>query len=134
DDDVDDDDAGDDRVDDEPADGDEFVVAEAEPGAPGDRKATGEVVPPGVETEGAVPFRPRPDGPPRSWGGLAVLTDAPCDDPPAAPDDGLWCSPAMIPAAMTPAAMTAVAVPVSRACGWCRTRCHGPVPGGLREL
>ena len=65
-------------------------------------------------------------------GGLAVLTDAPCVDPPAAPD-GLWCGPAMIPTAMTPAAMTAVAVPASRACGWCRTRCHGPVPGGLRE-
>jgi hypothetical protein len=30
--------------DDEPAADDEFVVAEAEPGAPGDRKATGAVV------------------------------------------------------------------------------------------
>ena len=108
-------------------------MAEAGPGAPDDRKATGEVVPSGVETAGVVPFPPRPDGPPRAWGGLAVLMDAPWVDPPAAPDDGPWCGPAMTPIAMAPAAMTAVAVPATMACGWCRMRCHGPLPGGLRE-
>jgi hypothetical protein len=90
---VDDDGVDDDGVDDdeEPAADVGFVVAEAEPvapGAPGDRKASGAVVPSGVEAEGADSFPPRPDGPPRAEDGPAVLADAPCVDPPAAPADG----------------------------------------------
>jgi len=127
-----DDDGDDDNVDDNEPPADEgFVVAKANPGAPGDRTASGAVMASGVEAAGAGPFPPRPDGPPRAWGGLVVLMDAPCVDPPTAPDDGPWCGPAMIPTAMAAAAMTTVAVPASRACRWCMTRCHGPVPGGL---
>ena len=110
------------------------MLAEANPGGPGDRKASGAVVASGVEVAGGGPYPLRPDGPPRAWGGLAVLMDAPCVDPPAALDDGPWCGPAMIPTAMAPAAITTVAAPATRACGWCRTRCHGPVPGGLMGL
>jgi hypothetical protein len=67
---VDDDGVDDDGVDDdeEPAVDVGFVVAEAEPvapGAPGDRKASGAVVPSCVEAEGADPFPPR-TGPRRS--------------------------------------------------------------------
>ena len=48
--------------------------------------------------------------------GLAVLTDPPCVDPPAAPaGGGLWCDPAMTATAMTPTAMTDAAVPASTA-------------------
>ena len=92
-------------------------------------------MPSGAEAEGAGPFRPRPDGPPRAEDGLAVLPDAPCVDWPAAPaGGGLWCDPTMTPIAMTPATTTDAAVPASTACEWCRTRCHGPAAGGLMGL
>jgi hypothetical protein len=100
DDDGDDDDVDD--VDDEPPADDGFVLAGANPGAPDERKASGAVVASGVEVAGGGPYPPRPDGPPRAGGGLAVLMDAPCVDPPAAPGDGPWCGPAMIPTAMAP--------------------------------
>ncbi len=119
----DEDDDGDDGDEDEPAAGDGFVVAEAEPGAPGDRKASGAVVPPGIEGEGADPFPARPDGPPRAEDGPEVLTDAPWEDPPAAPaDGGPWCDPARTPTAMAPATVTPVALPARTACRWCRRR------------
>jgi hypothetical protein len=51
--------------DEEPAAGDEFVVAEAEPGAPDDRNASGAVVPFGVEADGVTDPLP-PGGPPRA--------------------------------------------------------------------
>jgi hypothetical protein len=52
------DDGDDDDDDDEPAVDGGFVVAEAAPGAPFDRKASGAVVPPGVEAGGVAPVPP----------------------------------------------------------------------------
>ena len=66
----------------------------AEPGVPGVRKALGALVPPDVNTEGAEPFPPFPpfppwpDGPPRADDGLLAAADAPCVDPPTAPEEG----------------------------------------------
>jgi hypothetical protein len=58
DDEADDEDDDEDEDEDEAAPGDGLVVAEAEPSAPGDRKASGAVVPSGVEAEGVGPFPP----------------------------------------------------------------------------
>ena len=54
-----DDAAAEDEEEEAPAAGDGLVVAaEDEPSAPGDRKASGAVVPSGAEAEGADPFPP----------------------------------------------------------------------------
>ena len=76
-----------------PAAGVGFVAA-AELGAPGDRKATGAVVPLRVYVGGASPCPPLPpsrlipllpEGPPRAGAGFLVLTGV---DPPAGPAAG----------------------------------------------
>ena len=125
-----------------------LVLVAGDVDAPGEDRATGVVVTPPGEADGAspcpavpvprlLPLMPppllRPEGPPCA--GPGPLADALCVDPPAGlADDGPWCGPEITPTTMAAAITTRLAAPATMACGWCRIRCQGPAPGGLTGL